>query len=500
MDGIPSEIVAKIFVLCLPETNYIRPHPSTAPILLTHVCSSWRAFAFDLPNLWTSIHLTDAWKGDALPVLFDEVSSVNQRLLHQAELWNRHSRGRLSSISLNLAYQHYTQSFISFWHPLVHRVVIENLQTVRHLFIRFNFDYHGLPFYLPDLEIRNLESLHFVVAENELDHLFPCPTIFSQAPSLRRVILDVPRTGKSRDMQLPWPQLTHLVLIFETSLSFFYSILQGCLSLERLSINIYNSSNAPVSTALIKITKLRDLSFTLLHVENPSFIDTVAFPVLENFQFFSSNRISPPQFSWDPLTPSHWQMLHQLRNLHTLVLGFHEMSGDTLLEVLRLIPHLVELAVDADLGTYRSFLQGLTYESNPEGDHQNIVKNLETFRLYMELTGDGRLQPRISDDFSVILDALLVMVLSRSHSISSPRGEIEENHTAFSEESTAPAHLRNVLLRVDKEELQESLDEFHTRCQTYPQLSPPNMLFEIICKVDEFNWLVEKVDTWETST
>ena len=29
---------------------------------------------------------------------------------------------------------------------------------------------------------------------------------------------------------------------------------------------------------------------------------------------------------------------------------------------------------------------------------------------------------------------------------------------------------------------------FHTHFQIYPQLSPPNMVFEV-CKVDEYNWL-----------
>lgn len=506
MDGIPSEIVAEIFFLCLPATNYVRPHPSTAPILLTHVCSSWRAFAFDLPDLWTNIHLTDAWKGSSPPLPFNEVISLNQRLLHQAELWNRHSRGRLVSISLDLVYHtpsgelwNDTESGNTFWHPLVRRIVNENLQTIRHLFIRFNFGIHDLPFYnLPSLEIPNLESLHFSVRAN---NNVTSPTIFSHAPSLRRVIIDVP-PRMQENMQFPWAQLTHLIFGSETPLEFFYFVIQECLLLERLSMYISNSSNAPVSKKVITVNNLRDLSFTLFNIEGPSFINTIDFPVLEKFHFFSSPRCTPPHFSWEPLTSNHWNMLHQLRNLHTLVLGFQTVSGDTLLEIVRIIPHLVELAVDSDLGTYQSFLQGLTYQSNPQEGHQNILKHLETFRLYMEITGDGRLQPRILDDFALILDAFLVMVLSRSAFQLFPKG-IEGDHTTYPEEISVPAHLRKVLLRVeDTRESQQTadLDEFHTRCQTYPQLSRPNMVFDVICKVDEYTWLEEKVDTWETLT
>ncbi|KDR79976.1 hypothetical protein GALMADRAFT_62217, partial [Galerina marginata CBS 339.88] len=55
--NIPSEIIIDIFLLCLPDEPFHRPHPQTAPILLTHVCSSWREFASRLPELWTSISL-----------------------------------------------------------------------------------------------------------------------------------------------------------------------------------------------------------------------------------------------------------------------------------------------------------------------------------------------------------------------------------------------------------------------------------------------------------
>jgi hypothetical protein len=382
----------------------------------------------------------------------------------------------------------------------VRRVVNENLQTIRHLFIRFNFGSHGLPFYnLPSLGIRDLESLHFAITTET--HNAISLTIFSNAPSLRRVIVDVPRRMYN-NMQLPWAQLTHLIFVAETPLEFFYFVVQECPLLEKLSMNIHNYNNALVSKKVIRLNNLRDLSFILLNILSPSFINTINFPLLEKLHFFSSNKCTPPDFSWEPLTSSHWNMLHQLRNLHTLVLGYHTISGDTLLEILHLIPHLVELAVDSDLGTYRSFLQGLTYQSDPEEGHQNILKRLETFRLYMEISGDGRLQPRISDDLALILDALLVMVLSRSASQFFLRGT-DRNNTALSKESGAPAHLRKVLLRVEDTGASQQttdLEEFHTRCQSHPQLSPPNMVFDTICKIDEYNWLEEKIDTWETFT
>jgi len=513
MDGfstLPNEIVAEIFLLCLPVTKYIRPHPSTAPILLTHVCSSWRAFASDLPDLWTSVDLAD---GKKVFIPSSELTSLNWKLLHQAELWNQQSRGHLTSIFLALAHHHCIPKEVatSFWHPLVHSVVNENLRSIRRLFIRFTWGDYGLPFYnLPSLEIPGLESLHFIVTKGstpaqyrnslaQLEGSAPYPTIFSRAPSLRRVIVDVPRTTYKK-LHLPWPQLTHLILVSMSSLEVFYFIVQECPLLERLSMNIDNSPHVGGSAltfkTAVKMNNLRDLSLTHLFIYNPSFITTITFPVLEKFSFFCSAELAPPLFSWESLTPDHSRLLNQLGNLHTLVLGNHEMSSDILLEILRFTPQLIDLAVDVDLGTYCRFLRGLTYQSGPEEDHQNILKCLKTFRLYMEVTGDGRLQPHISDDFTLIFDAFLTMVLSRSASKSFLRSTDCE-HATFSEETSVPARLRKVVLRVeDTGQLHQTTDEFYARSQTYPQLCPPHMMFDVICNVDEPMWLTEEIDTW----
>jgi hypothetical protein len=400
----------------------------------------------------------------------------------------------------------------AFWHPLVRRVVNENLRTIRRLFICFNWCDHGLPFYnLPSLDIPDLESLHFNVTMGsipaqyrnplaQLESNAPYPTIFSQAPSLRRVIVDVPRTICQK-IQLPWAQLTHLIIVSMTSLDSFYFIVQGCPLLERLSMNIDNhpeaGGSALVFQKMVKMNNLYDLSLTHLEIDDPSFITNISFPVLEKFSFFCSGAVTPPSFSWEPFTPDHLHMLNQLGNLRTLVLGNHEISSDILLEVLRFTPQLIELAVDADLGTYCRFLQGLTYQSNPEGGHQNILKCLETFSLYMEVTGDGRLQPRISEDFTLIFDAFLAMTLSRSASKSLFRSTDCPEHATFFEEPSVPARLRKVLLRVeDAGQLSQTTDEFYARSQTHPQLSPPHMLFSVICRVEEPSWLEEKIDTW----
>ncbi|KAF9525544.1 hypothetical protein CPB83DRAFT_859453 [Crepidotus variabilis] len=54
---IPEDILREIFLRCLPDTHDAVIHPNESPILLTHICSSWRRVALSTPLLWSTIHL-----------------------------------------------------------------------------------------------------------------------------------------------------------------------------------------------------------------------------------------------------------------------------------------------------------------------------------------------------------------------------------------------------------------------------------------------------------
>jgi len=213
MDGVPSEIVAKNIPPLSPTTNYT--HPSTAPIRLTHVCSSWLAFAFDLPDLWSNIHLTDQGKRN-------------------------------------------TRSF----------------DETRCSWIRKNYGAATGP---PYIDFPGTGLSRYQKHVNEILASACASTICSRAPSLRRVILDIPSlfvTLRDKIIQLPWAQLTHLILRCRTPL--FYFIVQECTLLERLSIFINNYDHTTVSKKAIKMNNLRDLTFTLLNIEDPPFINNSA--------------------------------------------------------------------------------------------------------------------------------------------------------------------------------------------------------------------------------
>jgi len=84
MDGftnVPNEIVGEIFLHCLPNSKFHRPDPHLAPILLTHVCRSWRDFARQYGPLWSSIQIVRKMVQDR------EIDTELQKINDQLDLW-----------------------------------------------------------------------------------------------------------------------------------------------------------------------------------------------------------------------------------------------------------------------------------------------------------------------------------------------------------------------------------------------------------------------------
>jgi hypothetical protein len=54
---LPPEILAEIFMRCLPHQLCIKPKSGTAPLILTRICSRWRTVVLNTPRLWRSLDL-----------------------------------------------------------------------------------------------------------------------------------------------------------------------------------------------------------------------------------------------------------------------------------------------------------------------------------------------------------------------------------------------------------------------------------------------------------
>ncbi|KAJ7605136.1 hypothetical protein DFH06DRAFT_1068016 [Mycena polygramma] len=86
---LPSDIVSRIFVACLPDYAHgrVRPSAGKPPLVLGHICRRWREIAVSSSELWTSVDLffpyfkqREIWLW-ALPLLEMWLSRANGRLL-----------------------------------------------------------------------------------------------------------------------------------------------------------------------------------------------------------------------------------------------------------------------------------------------------------------------------------------------------------------------------------------------------------------------------------
>ncbi|KIK51412.1 hypothetical protein GYMLUDRAFT_181451, partial [Collybiopsis luxurians FD-317 M1] len=77
LDRIPSEMLAEIFMWCLPLHPI--PNPRQPPFALTTVCRRWRQTAIDAPLLWRSL-------GIYVPLKSLSETTVSRRLA-TIKLW-----------------------------------------------------------------------------------------------------------------------------------------------------------------------------------------------------------------------------------------------------------------------------------------------------------------------------------------------------------------------------------------------------------------------------
>ncbi|KAJ6561721.1 hypothetical protein B0H19DRAFT_902303, partial [Mycena capillaripes] len=63
---LPPDVVAGIFIACLPSDRHAIMSSAEAPHLLCHVCSGWRKLALLTHRLWASLHIVAPLTGTKL--------------------------------------------------------------------------------------------------------------------------------------------------------------------------------------------------------------------------------------------------------------------------------------------------------------------------------------------------------------------------------------------------------------------------------------------------
>ncbi|KAJ7179712.1 hypothetical protein C8R46DRAFT_1212242 [Mycena filopes] len=184
---VPNEILSEIFLCSLPAAPaipashfprpaFVKPSPTTAPLLLCGVCTQWRCVALATPKLWTSLD----------PRLISD-----PRLIHR---WMQRT-GKNAPLSLSLRPSGNgitTPNHMSILFPEIHRC--------QHLEIVGSFTPKGLPL-PPSLP---LETVSVTLDDDGIPSAAWFSALLSGSPQLTRLHWDGPNA------MAPWAQLTYL--------------------------------------------------------------------------------------------------------------------------------------------------------------------------------------------------------------------------------------------------------------------------------------------------
>ncbi|KAF8884659.1 hypothetical protein BD779DRAFT_1536312 [Infundibulicybe gibba] len=277
--NLPVETIQAIFLeLCTPQTVF--PLRRDEPrLLVTRVCSQWRAIALAMPNLWTNMSIASCdWRSPPL-LKADPIPT-----------WiSRSAQSALSFRFPNSNHYDPLPIIVGLVFPVIHRCslleICGDVATLNWLLA------------LPSGSLRSLQgmSIYLPNPRYEPEHPIPLVTIFQSCPQLRKLVLSTPRGSWSllnfAYLNVPWHQLSTLricalILAYEC-----LDVLRQCTSLQMCRFSI-----SPIGGfALKRIMKLCHCPITLpfLHTlrldfsdivdNNCHFLDTLRLPHLRNF-------------------------------------------------------------------------------------------------------------------------------------------------------------------------------------------------------------------------
>jgi hypothetical protein len=250
---LPPELLGIIFVYCLPGVLFVRPTKSEAPLLLTRICASWRAIAFSIPELWSSLnvvyHITGRGK--------DRSKFIDNVIAPSMGCWLSRSGSLPLSISIDGIAMKQSILDVLFRHSAhCRRLQLKSVQPCPGLRI-------------PDGHFLILEQLHL----HGIVQTGYFMSSFASAPKLYEVSWeDGPHSdGPAPPLSLPWAQLKRLTLgsngIMFTSMEMLLDILTMCPLLEHTSIAFKGINFVPPRSQIL-LPHLSSLVLRAIHTSD----------------------------------------------------------------------------------------------------------------------------------------------------------------------------------------------------------------------------------------
>ncbi|KAF5340894.1 hypothetical protein D9758_012192 [Tetrapyrgos nigripes] len=348
LSRLPLEILSTIFINCLPEEEYLNPHPKDAPLLLLQVSRGWRDLALSMSSLWSSISVRAG----------EDRCCPRKKLI---ETWLQRSGSR----------------------PL-HFEIVENIayDSTRELGVEsFTTSADVLALFLPDFDRWKSVSLEYkdwrlgdIGFKNiPVDHgplllerlylnrdywqasVHPAVGGLFSGPRLRSVAWDGILNGYPNPAEImPLHQLHELDLSIILPSQQFFSVLAQIPNIVtfRLSVSLGSKEDDWPELAKTPLTFSHLKSLRLLtNVMDERILDAIIAPSLEEF------KVARPTVAWNGFTPErcwshdHFKVFWQKSSKFSLkTLDFTDMDilPAELLELLQLFSSTLESLVLAN--------------------------------------------------------------------------------------------------------------------------------------------------------
>ncbi|EDR01519.1 uncharacterized protein LACBIDRAFT_333179 [Laccaria bicolor S238N-H82] len=264
---LPHKVLARIFTLADCSSAILPPAPWDIRLILSLVCSEWKALVFSTETLWNKVifapQLANSRNLPRIKVLIDTWLSRSGNTPIRLDALADPMTGLFRSEPLNPEF--FGQIFV----PLLARASI----------VLCRLDISTLPSFLnlpPGTLSPKLESIRIITTGNPMHGAENVPiTIFegSSIPKLRSVEFSL-KNRNPLDTFLPWGQLTNLMLSEPISSTTCMTLLhKTSSSLETCSLKIEFSVPTSVSRLTdplykVRMPKLRYISFSLVNPQN----------------------------------------------------------------------------------------------------------------------------------------------------------------------------------------------------------------------------------------
>ncbi|KAF8350993.1 hypothetical protein F5887DRAFT_1278040 [Amanita rubescens] len=271
---LPRDILAEIFVQCLPEVRLWpvidgRSTKDVAPLLLCNVCFTWRAVALATPRLWQTLFLVFE---QAMP------KSKVEEVIAMMHIWIGRSGVLPLTLSLCVEQLRVRQDI-----QALGKAVLNALFNYMSRWEHVGFSY--LP--IPPSQLEHMPCLRTLIVPTYEGAQFP----FASCPNLARIRWHFKSAVSLAP--LPWHQLTYICLDHSMPTQNIIFVIRSCPKLTDLDITLEDEVQESLPREVVVNKSLRKLQFYTFQTCNQLF-KRLALPALTDItiQFLSNFIVS----------------------------------------------------------------------------------------------------------------------------------------------------------------------------------------------------------------